>query len=132
LPLPYSDLVTQGITAWKQDGIELLAPTLLEYEVGAALRKVVVADLLTTNLAAEAMRWIAALNIQCLPPTLELHERALHWSDRLGYSKTYDAHYLALAEPRQTALWTADKRLANGARQAGATWVHWIGEQIPS
>jgi hypothetical protein len=25
---------------------------------------------------------------------------------------------------------TADRRLANGARQAGATWVHWIEEGV--
>lgn len=132
LPLPYSDQATQRITAWKRGGVELLAPLLLEYEVGAVLRKAVVAGLLTTGFAAEAMHRITALNIQCLPPTLKLHERALHWADRLGHSKTYDAHYLAVAEQRQTALWTADRRLANGARQAGVTWVHWIGEGISS
>jgi predicted nucleic acid-binding protein len=117
--------------AWKRDGVELLAPVLLEYEVGAVLRKAVVAGLLTTSLAGEALRRIAALNIQCLPSTLELHERALFWADRLGHSKTYDAHYLALAEQRQTALWTADRRLANGERQSGVKWVHWIGKEVP-
>jgi predicted nucleic acid-binding protein len=89
---------------------------------------IVVAGLLSTALAAEAMRKVMALNIRCLPPTLELHERALHWADRLGHSKTYDAHYLALAEQQRAAFWTADRRLANGTRQAGVTWVHWIGE----
>ena len=128
LPLPYSEPATQCITGWKQDGVELLAPSLLEYEVVAVLRKAVVAGLLSTAIATEAMRRITALNIRCLPPTLELHERALLWADRLGHSKTYDAHYLALAEQQQAALWTADRRLVNGARQAGVTWVHWIGE----
>ncbi len=132
LPLPYSDQATRRITAWKRGGVELLAPLLLEYEVGAVLRKAVVAGLVTIGLAVEAMKRVAALNVQCLPPTLELHERALGWADRLGHSKTYDAHYLALAEQKQTTLWTADRRLTNGARQAGATWVHWIGEETSS
>jgi predicted nucleic acid-binding protein len=128
LPLPYSEPATQRITGWKQDGVELLAPSLLEYELGAVLRKAVVAGLLSTPLATEAIRRVMALNIRCLPPTLELHESALRWADRLGHSKTYHAHYLALAEQQGVGLWTADRRLVNGARQAGVDWVHWIGE----
>jgi predicted nucleic acid-binding protein len=128
LPLPYSDQATQRITAWKQAGFELLAPVLLEYEMAAILRKAVVAQWLTTDLAVEAIDKVLALNIRCLTPTAHLHERALRWADRLGYSKAYDAHYVALAEQEAVELWTADRRLANGAQQAGAHWVHWIGE----
>lgn len=130
LPLPYSDQATQKILEWKQAGVGLLAPSLLEYEVAAVLRKAVVADLLTAAIAVEAMRKVLALNLQSIPPTFELHESALRWADRLGHSKTYDAHYLALAEQSQADLWTADKRLANSARQAGVTWVHWIERSI--
>ena len=128
LPLPHSDQATQKILAWKRAGLELLAPVLLEYETAAILRKAVVAQWLTTDLAVEAIGEILALNIRCLAPTTHLHERALGWADRLGYSKAYDAHYLALAEQEGIELWTADRRLANGAQQAGARWVHWIGE----
>lgn len=128
LPLPYSDQATQRIVAWKRAGLELLAPILLEYEIAAILRRAVVAQWLTTDLAAEAIGRVLTLNIRCLAPTAHLHEQALHWADRLGHSKAYDAHYLALAEQEGIELWTADRRLANGARQAGAHWVHWIGE----
>jgi predicted nucleic acid-binding protein len=128
LPLPYSVSATQRITAWKRAGVELLAPVLLGYEIAAILRKAVVAEWLTTDVAVEAMGKILALNVRCLPPTADMHEQALRWADRLGHSKTYDAHYLALAEKEGVELWTADRRLANGARQAGADWVHWIGE----
>jgi predicted nucleic acid-binding protein len=128
LPLPYSDLAMQRMMAWRQAGIELLAPVLLEYEVAAVLRKAVAARWLTTDLAVEAMGEILALNVGCLPPTAALHERALHWAERLGHGKAYDAHYLALAEQEGLELWTADRRLANAARQGGAAWVHWIGE----
>jgi hypothetical protein len=51
-------------------------------------------------------------------------------SNRLGQSKAYDAFYLALAERLKAEFWTADQRLANGARQLGANWAHWIGEEI--
>jgi len=127
LPLPYSDQAKQKLQDWNRAGLELLAPVLLEYELAAILRKAVVAQWLTTAVAVEAMGRILALNIQCMPPTADLHERALHWADRLGHAKAYDAHYLALAEQEGVELWTADRRLVNGAQQAGAPWVHWIG-----
>jgi len=132
LPLPYSDQATERITAWKRAGVELLAPLLLEYEVAAILRKAVVAGWLSTELAIEAMRMILALNIQSLPPTADLHAAGLRWAQQLGHSKTYDAHYLALAEQAGVELWTADRRLANSAQEADASWVHWIGEAIAS
>jgi len=128
LPLPYSEQATKKIVAWKRAGLELLAPVLLEYEIAAVLRKAVIAQWLTTDLALEAIGKVLTLNIQCLAPTAHLHERALRWAERLGHSKAYDAHYLALAEQEGIELWTADRRLANGAQQAGAHWVHWIGE----
>jgi predicted nucleic acid-binding protein len=128
LPLPYSNQATQKIIAWKRAGLELLAPVLLEYEIAAILRKAVVAQWLTTDLAVEAMDEVLALNVRCLAPTAHLHERALRWADRLGHAKAYDAHYVALAEQEGTEMWTADRRLANGSQQAGASWVHWIGE----
>ena len=128
LPLSYSDGATEKIIAWKRTGGELLAPTLLEYELTAVLRKAVVAGWLNTDLVIEAMDKILALDIQCVPPTADLHERALRWADRLGHSKAYDAQYMALAEQEGLELWTADRRLANGAQQAGAHWVHWIRE----
>ena len=128
LPLPFSDQARQRITAWIGAGVELLAPILLEYEIAAILRKAVVVQWLTTDGAVEAMGKILALNIRCLAPTAHLHAQALRWAHRLGHSKAYDAHYLALAEQEGVELWTADRRLTNGARQVGAHWVHWIGE----
>ena len=74
------------------------------------------------------VREILALGVACVSPTAELHAEALRWAERLGQSRTYDAAYLALAEKEGCALWTADRRLARGAQQAGAGWVHWTGE----
>ena len=128
VPLPYSDQATQRIRTWKQSGVELLAPLLLEYEVASVLRRAVVARWLTNDDAVEALSQILALSIECLPPTPLLHEQALNWAHRLGHTKTYDAHYMALAEQEGAEMWTADKRLVNGARQAGVSWVHWIGQ----
>ena len=127
LPLPYSEQAARAVQVWKDSGIELYAPLLLEYEMASALRKAVFTGQMTSEAAVSAMHKLLALDIHTCAPTPELHARALHWAERLAHSKTYDAHYLALAEQRQTALWTADRRLVNSARQAGATWVYWIG-----
>ena len=43
LPLPYSRQAEARFTSWKQAGTRLLAPVLMEYELGAVLRKAVVA-----------------------------------------------------------------------------------------
>ena len=128
LPLPYSDQATRRLAVWKEAGAILYAPYLLEYEVLTILRKAITNGWLTTKAAAEAMETVSTLNIQCQLPSLELHDQALCWAERLGHSKTYDVHYLALAEQLRVDFWTADRRLANGAKQAGVAWVHWIGE----
>jgi predicted nucleic acid-binding protein len=128
LPLPYSDRAADRVLGWRRAGAELLAPVLLEYELAAILRKAVVAGWMSTDLAVETLGQMEALGVRYLAPTAALHERALRWAERLGHSKAYDAHYLALAEQEEVDLWTADRRLAHGAQQAGAPWVHWIGE----
>jgi predicted nucleic acid-binding protein len=128
LPLPYSDQATRRVATWKEAGIVLYAPHLLEYELLTILRKAITNGWLTTAAAAAAMETVSTLNIQCQLPSPELHKQALCWAERLGHSKTYDAHYLALAEQLRTDFWTADRRLANGAKQAGVAWVHWIGQ----
>ncbi len=68
------------------------------------------------------------LNIESIPPSSSLHQGSLAWAERLGQWRAYDAQYLALAEQTRLAFWTADQRLVNAARGAGANWVHWIGE----
>ncbi len=128
LPLPYAEQATRMIGDWQRTGVELLAPTLLGYEVAAILRKAVTAGWLTTDLAVEVVGEIEALDLHSVPPTVELHGRALRWAERLGQSKTYDAHYVALAEQEGCVLWTADRRLARGAQEVGAHWVRWMGE----
>ena len=129
LSLPYSDPAMAKMIEWKQTKMDLLAPSLLEYEVSAVLRKATVAGLLATETANEALHKILDLHIHCLPPTRELHKCALQWAERLGHTKTYDAHYVAVAEEQQAELWTADRRLVNQAHQAGVTWLRWIGEE---
>ncbi len=129
IPLPYSDQATHRVMDWQETETELIAPTLLEYEMVTVLRKAIVARIITADEAAVAIESLVDLNIETVPPTQSLHDNALRWAEQLNQSVAYDAQYLALAEHLGVGLWTADRRLVNGARQVGAFWVHWIGEK---
>lgn len=129
LPLPHSAQVRERIAAWDRQSLELLAPTLFEYEVNSALHRAATTGLMTHREARMAMQQAQALAVHCLSPSSDLHDRAMYWAERLNHHKTYDAQYVALAEQEHVDLWTADRRLANGARQIGVQWVRWIGEE---
>jgi predicted nucleic acid-binding protein len=130
LPLPYSGQASTHFVTWRRDRVDLLAPTLLQCEVNSALYRALEAGVVLGAEARAALQDLQALNIRYISPDPELHDRAWHWAGRLNQSKTYDAQYLALAEMERADCWTADRRLANGARQAGLGWVHWIGESV--
>ena len=132
IPLPYSDQAQRWMNHWQRDGVALVAPVLLQYELVTVLRKAIVEGIMTSLEAVEALDALLAVGVEIVAPTRVLHERALYWSDQLGQRLAYDAQYVALAEHLRGELWTADRRLANGARQAGAAWVRWIGEDVES
>jgi len=131
VPLPYSEVAGQRFRAWKEAGVDLCAPTLWGYEVASTLRQMTVAKVISPREALDGFHSILVLTVQEISPTPELHQEALRWADQLGQRVAYDAAYLALAEQLQAHFWTADRRLANAAQQAGATWVHWIGGDYP-
>jgi predicted nucleic acid-binding protein len=126
LPLPYSDAAAERILAWKRQGVAFAAPALWRYEVNSVLRKAVVAGYLPADQLEFALVQIWGLNIQDFPATLELQRAELSWAERIQHSKIYDSAYLAIAEMLKAELWTADRRLVNSARTAGAGWVYSI------
>jgi predicted nucleic acid-binding protein len=69
-----------------------------------------------------------ALEVEVAPITPGRCRVAFSWAEKLGQARAYDSFYLALAEELETTFITADKRLANGARQRGLSWVRWIGD----
>lgn len=123
MPLPYTALARQLVLDWAETKVDVLAPALLEYEVLSIIRQSLFLKRASTMYAQKVVQRFLNLDIEIRPATPELHIRALVWAERLGQKRAYDAHYLALAEQLGTELWTADKRLANGAAQAGIDWV---------
>ena len=128
IPLPYSDLTLQRMFAWQDEQANIVVPALWQYEVLSGLRKAISSGLLTFAQAVSALHEIEDLGFEVLASDLETDQRTLIWAERIGQMVIYDATYLALAEQIDAEFWTADRRLANSAIMAGASWVHLLGD----
>jgi predicted nucleic acid-binding protein len=131
VPMVFTDQATQLLNQWKSELVPLSAPTLFEYEVVTALRKAIVLKMISRSEAFYALDTILALGIELVVPDRLMDEAALAFAERIGQSKAYNGQYLALAARENAAFWTADRRLAAAAQQAGLSWVHWVGEEAP-
>lgn len=90
------------------------APPLMWSEVTAAIRQRVYRNELSTELADRAL---ATLRDAPITRVIEegLYPDAMALAARMGWAKTYDAEYVALAQRLGCPLLTADARLARGA-----------------
>ncbi len=132
LPLPFSSQASMLCAGLRRDGVELVVPALMEYEVCSALRRAVTVGVLSEAEARHALDMLHDLELRSISPAHSLHRRALLWAARVNHPKAYDAAYLALAEELGCDLYTGDQRLAAAARDCGATWVHTVtGEPDP-
>jgi len=123
LRLPYSEKVDRWMQTWQTEEAHLVVPTLWEYECLSGLRRALALKIISpTDLERMAVD-LLALEFQRVAPTLELHQSALTWAERLGQAKVYDAHYVALAESLSAELWTVDQRLFNSLKGLGVDWV---------
>ena len=123
-----SDIAETMLIEWSSNGVVILAPALLTYEVTNALYKKARKGEITFETAKEALTKVllsgVALNFS---QDSNLGRRAIELARQFGLTATYDAHYLALAEREGCELWTADKRMWNSIR-GKLTWVRWIGD----
>jgi predicted nucleic acid-binding protein len=109
---------------WDTERRQLIAPTLLYYEVANALYRYQQLGFMGASSVQLAFKAALALPLH-LRGEPDLHWRALDLAERLSLPAAYDAHYLALAEWLGGEFWTADKRLAQ-AVQASLPWVHLV------
>jgi predicted nucleic acid-binding protein len=110
---------------WARQDTQLAAPTLLKYELAAAVRKNVYRGILSTEQAEAGLRLLARQVIQFLIDD-KLVRRAYELATQLNRPSAYDAQYLAVAERLGCDFWTADEKLFNAVRQQ-LTWVRWLG-----
>jgi len=93
----------------------LVAPPLLPSEVLSALHEAAYRAEITKELAVAARARLEGAPIEILRPA-ELATTAWMIADALGWAKTYDAEYVALAQLLGCSLVTLDARLARGVR----------------
>ncbi|MGH3825387.1 MAG: type II toxin-antitoxin system VapC family toxin [Pseudonocardiaceae bacterium] len=103
-----------ALSAWEglvQSDGDLIAPSLLHYEVANALHQQQRSGLVSPELAARQLDRCLRLPIE-LHGDARLHSRALEIAHEHQLQAAYDAHYVALAERFRVPLWTCDRRLA--------------------
>jgi predicted nucleic acid-binding protein len=94
---------------------DLAAPPLMWSEVTSSLREVVWRRLLSKEAALEGLARLGRAPVKRTTPK-NLHVEAWLVAEQLGWAKTYDAEYIALAKLLNCRLLTRDDRLQRAAR----------------
>ncbi len=102
----------RGFAAFRRE--PLVAPPLLWSEVRSALHEAAWRGDIPGDRAREVLRRFEDVPIQMKTST-RLAERAWDIADRLGWAKTYDAEYLALAELLGCPIATLDGGMVDAA-----------------
>jgi predicted nucleic acid-binding protein len=118
-------LLGQGGPAWSrlvqavsQQGGRLAAPELMWSEATSVLHEQAWRGVLPGDEASRARTAIETVPIACERPD-GLRLRAWEIADRMGWAKTYDAEYCALAELIGCPLVTGDRRLRRAGERLG-------------
>jgi len=90
---------------------ELLAPTLLRSQTLSQLHEAVRRGEIPADAARERLTRIGRMPIRLLGDAV-LRRRAWELADRLGWTETYDAEYVALTQLQADAFVTLDEKLA--------------------
>jgi predicted nucleic acid-binding protein len=101
---------------------ELVAPHLMWSEASSVMHELRWRKEISGGLASIALDRLAAADVSPRRPR-GLIEEAWRIADRLGWAKTYDAEYLALARLLKCRLLTTDAKL----KTSGSTIVQVIG-----
>lgn len=109
---------------WEQNQTEIIAPTLLGYEVTNVFYRMRRAGQLLDSEAQQSLENALNLPIR-FHNERQLHQQAFDLAQQFNLPATYDAHYLALAQKFQADFYTGDKRLFN-AIHSSLTWIHLI------
>ena len=128
IPAPLSEAAEAVLARWRQEGVRLIAPSILAFEVTSSLRRLVYLNEITPEEGEEAFEKFLKLNIHLS------HRRAifpLAWrlAKEFNRPRAYDTAYLALAQLYGCEFWTADKRLYNAVREK-LEWVKWLGSAL--
>jgi predicted nucleic acid-binding protein len=117
---------------WEQSQTQIIAPTLLCYEVTNVFHRMRRAGQLLDTEAQQSLNNALNLSIRFYgdhavagEPDRQLHQQALEIAEQFNLPAAYDAHYLALAQRFKAVLYTGDKRLFNTVHPT-FTWIHLV------
>lgn len=99
------------VTGWSEADREMVAPSLLPYELASTLFKQAALGRISEKVAREGVALLKTAGVR-LYLSDDLDEMAWQIGSRCGLTVLYDAYYLALAELLQCDYWTADARFA--------------------
>jgi predicted nucleic acid-binding protein len=94
---------------------QILAPTLLRSQLLSLLYQAVHRGAMTRKDAERYLSYVRALRIRLLGDRV-LQNVAWKVADQLGWSDTFDAEYVALAQLQADALITLDRQLAHAVK----------------
>jgi predicted nucleic acid-binding protein len=97
---------------------DLIAPALLWSEVHSAIHEALWRRDLRPNSATRTLASFHALGVRRRAPA-RLHREAYAIASELGWAKTYDAEFLALARLESAIVLTTDARFRRGADRTG-------------
>lgn len=100
------------------DGVELVAPPLLWIEVASALHAAMWRGELRRDQAESMLQRALAAPIRRVEPDA-LAQESWAIADEVGWAKTYDANYVAVARILGCRLVTLDARLRRGSSRLG-------------
>ncbi len=95
---------------WINKSVEVVAPTLVIFEVSSVLRNKVYRKVLEKDDAVEIVEQIRRLDLTLLY-TDDILDIAWEIGSQLKMPGLYDCFYIALAKFLNISLWTADKKL---------------------
>jgi predicted nucleic acid-binding protein len=128
IPTSQTPLALKLWETFQAEHVSLHAPRLWIYELTSTVQKYRAAGRITEIEKERAIRTAFDMSLGFVEDAPELCTSAIKWAERLHQLVAYDGFYLAAAEQLDAPFWTADKRLANNARQLGVKWVHWMGD----
>ncbi len=121
----YSQKAIGLLDKYVSNELDLLAPTLLEYEVMNGLIIAQRRGRVKEEKILLAMDGFVKLGIKLINLS-RLYPRVIHYCKVYNFS-IYDASYLSLAEEEGIPMITGDERLYNTVKK-DLKWVKWIGD----
>lgn len=110
-----SDLALDLLEHYKKNGVILLAPSLLDYEVGSVLRQKFIRKNIDQAILNRAVELYQGLDLRLMHP-VNLVMQSLAMAETLGQPTIYDTSYLLFARSQKTLLITADRRFYQSAK----------------